>query len=57
MWSDLSVTALVLPDLRFRDTWLAAVDEFLAARRLFVPLIPVDDSGVWFEVPNIPEAS
>jgi O-methyltransferase len=48
---------VLIDDYGYWEGCRRAVDEFIAARRLAVQLIPVDDSGVWFEVPNIPETS
>lgn len=42
---------VIIDDYGYWEGCKRAVDEFLAARGLSVTLVPVDDSGVWFEVP------
>jgi O-methyltransferase len=42
---------VIIDDYGYWEGCRRAVDEFLAARRLRVDLVPIDDSGVWFQVP------
>lgn len=42
---------VIIDDYGYWEGCRRAVDEFLAARKLDIALVPVDDSGVWFEVP------
>jgi O-methyltransferase len=43
---------VIIDDYGYWEGCRRAVDEFLAARRLRVTLVPVDDQAVWWEVPR-----
>jgi O-methyltransferase len=44
---------VIIDDYGYWEGCRRAVDEFLANRGLNVKLVPVDDSGVWYEVPML----